>query len=394
MSAPMSPALLEVPGIPATGHRYGLFSAATAIKEEPAGPGWLGRGITYPVVCDPPLPSLPIPCLNDPADLERYPAFRAAWSSASANDYITVTLARRDPRHDAIPLVVTIGDQSGQVDTVGGTVQVTHGQPVGGTFDVTFSIAPAPGLPGCSITVELVRPNTGSGTAFHDCFVTELAAPGLPDWDEPGEWVPTMATALPWHVQGDTTCRPPGRRTEAEMEAAARERLALAEQLTAERRFQRDELVGATVLAPASGTSWSLCQAVGALEAALTRAGMTSGVLHAPRHLAAGATAVRLARPAPEPGPGGQPRLEAPLGEPWAFGAGYLNVDPTGLVDAPAGQAWVYATGPVMVRRTAVEVTQALDPYRNELTVRAERSYVVGAAGCRAYAALVQVPDC
>lgn len=84
-----------------------------------------------------------------------------------------------------------------------------------------------------------------------------------------------------------------------------------------------------------------------------------------------------------------QDMLRTRLGSKIAAGAGYdyPNNGPTGAA-APVGEKWLYATGEVLIGRGDMTLLQAFAQGNNDVTVLAERGYIV-AVDC--YAAAVRV---
>ncbi|RJL19341.1 hypothetical protein D5H75_40470 [Bailinhaonella thermotolerans] len=185
----------------------------------------------------------------------------------------------------------------------------------------------------------------------------------------------TYPTADGFVVYAGVACKLPGMVEDAGTRAA--DRLTLGEQTAVERHVWTTQLaVPAAVLATGSETAVGLVDAVAALERDLGEMFGAVGTLHVPRwlvpHLAAADQIVRDDRAG---------RLTTVLGTPIAAGAGYPGTSPSGTAPG-AGAAWMYATGPVVVRRgpvvtPATERTGAFDPSNNEVTVRAQRDYVV-----------------
>lgn len=75
-------------------------------------------------------------------------------------------------------------------------------------------------------------------------------------------------------------------------------------------------------------------------------------------------------------------RMETRLGTPVAVGSGYVGVVPDGQGALTDGQAWAFITGPVIMRRSAIDLvpetlTESIDKSTNTLTALTERAYVV-----------------
>lgn len=124
----------------------------------------------------------------------------------------------------------------------------------------------------------------------------------------------------------------------------------------------------------------SITRGLGLLEAYLGASYGGIGVVHAPRQVAAHAATAQLL--GTEPG-----RLVTPLGNRWAFGAGYPNTGPDGT-PAEAGTAWLVVTGAANYRRTQIiarrstSTREVVDPTSNTMQLTAQRSYVVAWDDC------------
>lgn len=383
-SADLSPIEVARPAL--TPYRYGLLSAASVI-EEPETARWRLHGVVYGSICGDQAGVWLDHCLYPPVPVP-VQAYLVTLTKAAGGDVLTATLTARHAGYDDQTVFVNVGGDVKGLTTVGGTQ----------TWDVTpssnvdvFSSIGAQGIyPACSTpTVAVAVPATGAALAPP----VTLECTATPTVGE--DRLKTLERGLP-QVQGiafgvidGITCFTISGRTEPELEAIARERLAVHEQFTVERIFWERELGGlgasaVTVLAPPSGSAWALASAVGALEQAIAEKSGAVGVIHAPRAVGAPADFRGIVH---QQGP----QLVTALGNLWAFGAGYSNTSPAG-VPAPAGQAWLYSTGPVTARRTPVQVLAALSHSTNERQVLAERDYVL-TADCPAYAALVQLPE-
>lgn len=110
---------------------------------------------------------------------------------------------------------------------------------------------------------------------------------------------------------------------------------------------------GTPATAPTGADAFVL--AVGAIEQALGKTGV-AGVIHARRGLAALAARSGLVVS------NSAGKLTTPLGNTWAFGAGYDELDNT-----------LVGTGPVLVRKGPVFVQEAVAHRKNERTAIAER---------------------
>ena len=112
-------------------------------------------------------------------------------------------------------------------------------------------------------------------------------------------------------------------------------------------------------------------EGIGLLEAALGSCFGGVGVIHAPL-----ATLTHMAANHIVTTRGG--KAYTPSDTPVAFGAGYPGTSPAGATP-DTGNVWLYATGPVMMRRSEINIRadqkQSLDRNVNTLTMIAERTY-------------------
>lgn len=383
MTEPVLP--IEV-GRPAPApYRYGLLSAASII-EEPASAPWRLNGVIYGSICGGEAEVWLDYCLYPPVPVP-VQGYLVTLTKAAGGDVLTATLTARHAGYGTEVVSVDVDGDVKTLATVGATQTwaVTASAPV----DVSSSIAEVGIYPECSTATEAVDiPATGVAMTpvLLECTVTPtVAEERLKTFDR---GLPTVGGTAFGVVDG-ISCFTLGGRTEEQLQAIARERLAIHEQITVERVFWARELGGlgapaVTVLPPPSGTAWPLSRGVGELEKAIAEKSGAAGIIHAPRDVATPADALGIVHPQ-------GPQLITKLGNTWSFGAGYSNASPAG-VPAPAGQAWLYSTGNVVARRTPVQVDAVLSPNRNERVVRAERDYVL-TADCPAYAVLVQLPE-
>lgn len=140
-----------------------------------------------------------------------------------------------------------------------------------------------------------------------------------------------------------------------EAEARAAQLLRLYEPVDVEVHTAPRLLLAAGTAATAPVGDDAFAKAVGALEATLGLTG-TSGVIHASRAMAAVAAKHGLLVAS------ASGRLTTPLGNAWAFGAGYGALGTT-----------LVATGPVTVRRSSVTANNVVNTRQNERTAIAER---------------------
>ena len=111
------------------------------------------------------------------------------------------------------------------------------------------------------------------------------------------------------------------------------------------------------------------------LEEALTDVVPGGGLIHAPFGLASYLTDADLLERVDS-------RYYSPTGFPFILGSGYPGSGP-GNVPADPGTTWVFGTGPLGVWRSELfmnppEISEGIDRYRNDITIFAERFYVVG----------------
>lgn len=183
-----------------------------------------------------------------------------------------------------------------------------------------------------------------------------------------------LVEAQPIIVYNGFTCRAVGL-TEDDILTRARQALAGGEWQAIETAiWDRAELrlmdeANTVILAD---TAVDLVKGIGLLEAHLYENYGGTGVIHAPRHVAAHAAKRRQVET--ETG-----RKVTTLGTRWSFG-NYPNTGPDGE-EAGVDTAWLVATGAVQVRRTEVaqrptSLAGALDRYTNEVYAIAERTYV------------------
>lgn len=122
----------------------------------------------------------------------------------------------------------------------------------------------------------------------------------------------------------------------------------------------------------------SITRAVGLLESYLGASYGGVGVIHAPRIVAAHAASAQLVTESAG-------KLLTPLGNRWAFGAGYPLTGPDGTA-AAAGTAWLVVTTAVNYRRTGINHRrtreQAFDRGTNTVHSLADRTYVVNWDEC------------
>lgn len=381
MTEPVAP--LEVARPALSPYRYGLLSAASVI-EDPATAPWRLNGVVYGSICGDTAGVWLDYCIYPPVPVP-VQAYLVTLTKAAGADVLTATLTARHAGYGTEPVSVTIGGETKALATVGATQtwNVTPSAPV----DASASIDQVGPYPECgTATTPVAIPATGVAMApvTLECTVTpEVPEERLKTFVRGLSTVPGTAFGV---VDGISCFTLSGRREE-ELQAIARERLAMHEQQHVERVFWERELGGletVTVLPPPTGTAWPFSHGVGALEQGIANVSGAVGVIHAPRAVAAVADSRSVVHRQ-----GAQ--LVTALSNVWAFGAGYSNNGPDGA-PAPAGQAWLYSTGQVVVRRTPVQVDSVLSPSSNERVVRAERDYVI-TADCPAYAVLVQLPE-
>lgn len=161
----------------------------------------------------------------------------------------------------------------------------------------------------------------------------------------------------------------------------AERRLLMHEQFWVEQHFAATELRTADVVTLGTAVA-PFQQAIGVLEQEIAARYGGEGVLHASRVW--GETAL-----SEYPDVSADP-LHTKLGNVWSFGAGYGTAGPDGTEPA-AGTSWLFATGPVVARRSEVQIRESFSPSRNVRMAVAERSYVI-TADCLRLATRAQVP--
>lgn len=258
---------------------------------------------------------------------------------------------------------------------------------------------------GCGTTQEVTVTAVGE-TVVSDLIITDEADPDIPcsgraviqftvQVPEPTEEKAfsesTFVIGEPFVVYDGRTC--PGK-TEEEMRASARARLALSEQRQVEQMFwlgpNQPHLADPSVtIVHDPSQPVSPAMAVALLEGCLSDQYLGVGLLHAPRFTAG--LFAREYQIAYELGTG--PILRTSLGTGWVFGAGYPRTGPDGSTP-PAGQAWVYATGQVAIRRTGVVENARRDSRTGCVTGLAERTVVLGIQCGVRCAALVDFSLC
>lgn len=199
------------------------------------------------------------------------------------------------------------------------------------------------------------------------------------------EGVDTVS-GLPFTVFDGFNCHLVGF-TEAEITARARAALDLGERRAVEREYWTGEAGSRPRLADPSAVVLNAVPAPGVADALHPVGGIAAlenylgdnyggtGIIHAPRGVGAFLSYHSLAAVVGA-------RVQTMVGTPVALGGGYVvNTGPDG-VEAPPGTAWMYATGQVVIRRSAPwlnpdSVKQALNRSNNNVTILAERTYVV-----------------
>lgn len=182
-----------------------------------------------------------------------------------------------------------------------------------------------------------------------------------------------LVEADPFILHSDYNCSPFGRTME-EARERARHRLLMSENNGLEQYAMENLFAGAEVL-----VADTIMGGVAVLEQWLGDNVGTQGFLHAPYAVAPYLHNGRLALFCCDSVE--QDGLHTPVGNRWVLGAGYsANLGPDGA-PAPAGTAWLYATGPLVGIRGDVfftpDLDHALDKATNDLTILAEREYVI-----------------
>jgi hypothetical protein len=233
------------------------------------------------------------------------------------------------------------------------------------------------------ITVTYTYSGTGQGTPQTTTVTFTGTGPVQRTKDA---WGVVWQAATPFVIYNAIQCAPVGM-SDATVRANAR--LGWNEHRLVERGFFLGEQGNRTALATnattaltpleASDPGLDIFEALGVIESAAQNATNTQLVIHAPRALAAWASHERLVFR-----DGSQ--LVTPLGNLWAFGAGYGYEGPDGT--AHPEQAWLYATGEMVIRRSQVVSNEVFSAPTNLALAVAERAVLV-TAECTQVAAKV-----
>ena len=220
-------------------------------------------------------------------------------------------------------------------------------------------------LSGVDIPSEACAGNVGAWPA--SCSTTPAPATKDVTADIPYD------SAVPFAIYAAARCK---NISPADAEATARRRLAMGEARATEEAFWNGVMGNSPTLRDATApiilaAAASVTDALAVLEEASADVYDGMAVIHAPRFIAPYAARANLIER-------DGPVLRTPVGNMWAFGAGYDRAKgPAGEADAAADQSWMYATGAVARWRGDVLVNPtgyaALDLVTNEMTVFAER---------------------
>lgn len=249
-----------------------------------------------------------------------------------------------------------------------------------------FSVAQMPAAESdphwqCGVTYEPFSCDKSSAVGDY-CPTPPALVPGPKTVPEGVDQV----NGLPFTVYDGFNCSIVGR-SEADIMERARQALALGERRAVEEAYwtgavgNRPRLAdpSAVVLnavpAPTAADALTPVAGIAALENYLASNYGGTGIIHGPRGVSALLARYHLAFAEGTV-------LRTLVGTPVALGGGYtVNTGPDG-VEAPPGTAWLYATGNVVIRRSEVwvnpdSVAQALNRTSNNVTLLAERTYVV-----------------
>lgn len=333
--------LVDAP--PVLPYRYGLLAAAQVI--EPGAGHWeMGveydsDGCTSPGVWD-----LPPDCMWPDA------AFTVTLT-ATTNSLFTIT-----------------GAPDGATASVNGKAPVDAEHPLDLSGESKPSTVVVTGPGGGQATVTGIDPAAAENTTY--TATSPAVEKTLPDG-------PPLVTGDPFTVYSGVACQALGLQNAA---GRARQRLLLTEQWQVERHVWTQQLAadGTHVLTPPGESdpkAVPLDVGIADLEEVLTSWYGGIGTIHLPRDVAVIARTRELIR---QDGP----TLRTVFDTPVAAGGGYDHTGPPGAPKPQDGVSWIYATGVVTARRgeitiPATERTGALDPATNQVTVVAERTYVV-----------------
>jgi len=244
--------------------------------------------------------------------------------------------------------------------------------PVAATLPHTFT-EPLASPVTYTVTTTYTYASTGTGTPQSATITFTGSGPVQRTKDA---WPVVWQAATPFVIYNAVQCAPVGM---ADAAARAGARLGWNEHRLVERGFFLGEegnhgalaSEASTALTPleASDPGLDIYQALGVLEGAGQNAANTRLIIHAPRALAAWASHERLVYRDSDGS------LVTPLGNAWAFGAGYGFQGPDGI--ANAAQAWMYATGEVVVRRGEIVTNETFSAPLNQSVAIAERAVLV-----------------
>lgn len=360
------PMPVEVPAPGFERYAYGLLSAASVVPL--SDDRWEAHGIVYQTdACTGSAQIWNDPCLNPPDPPAAVTAFVVTLTKAAGTDTVVATLTSKHTGYGTTAVTVNV---DGDVETLT-TVGQTANFPVTASTTVdAFASNTANGVyPQCtSATVPVNVPATGDALTpvTLQCQVTPAAVD--PTKDVMGG--PVIVEGLPFLVFDGIRC--PGMTAE-EARTRAEQRLAHNEQALVETQFHNTVLRDDT---QTLATGVALTRAIGLLEDYIAETFGGIGVIHVPREFGALVTSEDMVRR-------DGARLRSPMDNVFAFGAGYPNVSPAGVA-AAVNTGWIYATGPVVARRSEVQVRDSFDQRFNTRFAIAERSYVITAECPRA----------
>ena len=370
--APPTPIEVDPPAVER--YPFGLLSVARIVTDPDS--HWEMSGVTYAAdacsaggavwvdVCEEPIPDLQIT------------AYVVTFTKALGVDTLVATLTSRDAAYGTNPVFATVDGVTKALATVGATQ--SWAVTASSTVSLIAGIAANGIYPQCDAADSMAIPATGvAATPKVLSCVVSVPAP------EPVKTIPSgldVVEGRPFIVYDGVSCVS---YQVDEAQDRARRRFDLHEQTLVESRFTAKHLHGAGVVTLGGGAV-KLLRGLGLLEDALAERHGGIGIVHAARELGAVFTNFMAVRH-------DGTRVRTPLDNLWAFGSGYTTAGPTGTA-APAGQAWIYATGPVLVRRSDVQVYEQFDTRKNTRLAIAERSYVI-TDDCPRLAVLVEIPE-
>jgi hypothetical protein len=384
MSTPTNPApnsiIVEQP--PAQQWRYGLYSAATLLPVDDG--HWQVGGVTWS----------PDSCAQGglwPGGPCNPAALPATWAMTTGNPTgLPITVTQPSPDGRPFEVDVQIPDKPSGKTLTQITVAWGAGQPTAEFLGDRPNPQPVANRTYPAVaTTYTVRITMTYDDSTNSVSTIDLTWTGSGPSERTKEsWGIDWETATPFVVYASVSCAPVGF-SDASMRA--QNRLSWNEARLVERAFWRGDEgnyphLAMNESAPVTDVSKpgvDIVTALGLLEYNGQIETGTQLVIHAPRYLAAWAARFRLVERDGNV-------LRTPLGNVWAFGAGYDFTGPDGKVTDQT--AWLYATGAVTVRRSNVVTNQVFDQNVNRRSVVAERSVLV-TAECIRLSAKVAAPE-